>query len=73
MRPFRDPYAIIPAQCIECGEDLCGSEPVYQVGNYYMCKDCLCEFLGCSDEDLDDEIERSADIFVRTAYEAAIA
>ena len=73
MRPFRDPYAVVPAQCVECGEELCGSEPVWQVGNSFMCKSCLIEFLGCNEEDFDDEVERAADIFERTAYEAAIA
>jgi len=64
---------IKPALCIECGEELCGSEPVYEVGNAHMCEDCLIEFLGCTAEDLPDLVARSADIHIRTAYEAVVA
>lgn len=64
---------IKPALCAVCGEELCGSEPVYEVGNAYMCEDCLIEFLGCTVEELPDLVARSADIRIRTAYEAAVA
>lgn len=62
-----------PALCTICGEELCSNEPVYEVGNAYMCQDCLLEYLGCTEEDLSVLVAQSADIFVRTAYEVAVA